>query len=311
MKIITITLNPAFDVHYEVENFSLNKENYALNCIRQAGGKGINISGALGNFNIKNTSFCVVGKASENDFFKLLKNDNVSYVPIVVEGSIRENITIHSNGKETRLSSEGFKTDLKILNEISATLAAENLDHAIVTFTGRLPKGISTEVAVEFLIRVKEMGAKIIVDCNSFTFEDLIKIKPFLIKPNEQEISQLFNEKINSKSEAISAGKQLYKAGIKNVIVSLGADGFIYIGADGVFTVDSPKITPLSTIGAGDSLIAGFIAGFSMDKKLEDTLKLAASFGSAACLTKGTIPPEKDVILNLINKVKITEYAEG
>lgn len=306
MNIITITLNPAFDIHYDVENFQINKENYALSSVKQAGGKGINISRALSNFNVKNTAYCVVGKSSE-DFLSILDSENLFYIPIKEDGKIRENITIHSNGKETRLSSECFKCSIEILDRLILLLKETDLENSLVTFTGRLPMGISTFDAILFLKEIKKFGAKIIVDCNSFSIEDLIEIKPYLIKPNEQEIKQLTDICVKSKEDAIYAASTLKHKGLKNVIISLGSKGFVYCGENGNYCVSVPEINPVSTIGAGDSLIAGFIAGLELKGSVEEVLKLAAAFGSAACLTKGTIPPEKNKIIELVEKIKISD----
>ncbi len=307
MKIITITLNPAFDVHYKIDNLELNKENYVSSVIKNAGGKGINISRALINYGVENTALMVLGTVGGDEFLKHLSDDNVLASPIFLEGRIRENITLHTNSGETRISSEGFSADKSILNKLYKMIEGEKTPDMIVTFTGRLPVGIENNDAIEFLLNIKGLGARLIVDCNSFTIEELIKIKPYLIKPNEQEISQLLGRKVETCEDALIYAKKLYEEGIKNVIISLGSHGFCYWGSDGGFSIQVPEILSISTIGAGDSLIAGFIAGMKIHNDIKDALKLAASFGTAACLTEGTNPPDKDVIGDIKDKIIIKE----
>lgn len=309
MKIITLTLNPAFDVHLELEDFVPYKENYAKTAVKNAGGKGINISRALLSYGIKSKAMCILGEGKE-EFLSLLNKEGMEIFPFFTHGKIRENITIHAKGKETRISTEGFFVKKEMLDMLFLEIEKEADSRTIVTFTGRIPKGIENKDAVCFLKKIKQTGAKVIVDSNSFTLDELIDIKPFLIKPNEEEIAHLLGECVKDKNVLEETAVKLYKSGIENVLISLGADGFIYAGKSGSYNVKAPRISPVSTIGAGDSTIAGFIAGIVQKKEFCEVLKLSSAFGSAACLTQGTNPPtmsdilrlKKDVIIEKINE---------
>ena len=304
MNVVTLTLNPAFDVHLRVDDFKLLKENFATDYNKQAGGKGVNISRALVDYGVCNTAFCIMGKDNSQEFLKELEMDNVNCVSVIKEGRIRENITVHSLEGETRISLEGLSLNDGIFNEIYPVIESQLNEDTVLTFTGRLPKGVTTLSAVGFLKRIKESKAKLIVDCNSFSLNELLEIKPFLIKPNEQEIEQLIGDGF-SERDLIQNMKTFCDKGIENVVVSLGDKGFLYCRKDGMYKVEVPKITPVSTIGAGDSLIAGFVSGMAQNCDIEQTLKLSASFGTAACLEEGTTPPKKEKIANILNHVKI------
>lgn len=308
MKIITITLNPAFDIHCEIPDFKVLMENYAAAHSKCAAGKGINISRALMGFGIENIAYCVVGSSNGKEFLEAIANDNIDCKSIFAEGSIRENITIHSNRGETRISFEGFTLNDKIFDEVFDTIKPELNSETVVTFTGRLCKGLSKASAIKFLSDVKNTGAKLIVDCNSFTLDDLIEIKPFLIKPNEQEITEIADVNVNNMDSVFEVARSIHRSGIENVMISLGANGFAFCGKDGEYKVDVPSIDPISTIGAGDSTIAGFMAGMHMKLDISDCLKLSASFGTSACLTEGTNPPDKEVIYEINKKVKVEKY---
>ena len=175
MKIITITLNPAFDVHYKVPDLQLLKQNYATKVIKHAGGKGVNISRTLELNGVENVSICVLAKGGGDEFLKCLEKDNMNCIPIYTEGRIRENITIHSNNGETRISCEGFAISKETLNSVANSIKNEITNDTIVTFTGRLNDGLSSADAIEFLQKIQGFGASLIVDCNSFTIDDLIK----------------------------------------------------------------------------------------------------------------------------------------
>lgn len=304
MKIITLTLNPAFDIHCSIDNLQLYKENYASHVTKNAGGKGVNISRALAGFGIPNTSYCVLGRENGEEFYSALKNDGVFCLPLMTDGRIRENLTVHSRNGETRISFEGFAIDTGVPDKLYDMIRNEITQDTFVTFTGRLPAGITANDATSFLSGIKKLGAKLVVDCNSFSADELFKIKPYLIKPNEQEISALIGKDISTEADALSSAKEFLKGGIQNVIVSLGAKGFAYATSDCAYIVHVPEIKPISTIGAGDSLIAGYLAGVFKQLDTEEVLKLAASFGTAACLTEGTEPPEKANINKLFEKIK-------
>ncbi len=303
MKIRTLTLNPAFDIHCEVENLQLHRENYVTSAVKHAGGKGINISRALTNFGVENQAYCVVGSSGGDEFIKMLHQDGIACKVIKAEGKIRENITLHSGGKETRISFEGSPVNAQLLAELSAICQEE--ERAVVTFTGRLPQGIDHREALNFLTKVKTGGANLVVDCNSFTMVELLELKPWLIKPNAQELSQLLGHEMQTEQEVQKAAESMHRGGITHVIVSLGGDGFVYWGEVGGIRVSVPKITPVSTIGAGDSLIAGFLAGIYERRGIEDMLRLAAAFGTAACLTEGTNPPNKEEIYGLEPQIRV------
>lgn len=303
MKIFTITLNPAFDVHLGIESIKLHAENYAYSVTKHAGGKGVNISRALKSFGVENTPLLILAKSGGTEFLDSLKRDGLLYRTIMTDGRVRENITIHASDGETRISAEGCEISDSILDELFGAIKNECERDTIVTFTGRLPKGISKEKATEFLVKIKELGPKIIVDCNSFSKDELFRIKPFLIKPNEQEIQQITGKKVDSTQDALKLAEELCEKGIENVIVSLGERGFSYCNRNHKFVISVPKVEVASTIGAGDSLIAGFVAGMTKGFGIEDTLRLAAAFGTAACLEAGTNQPQKEKIDKIFERV--------
>lgn len=305
MNIITITLNPAFDLHCTMATFRLHQENYVTHAVKHAGGKGINISRALSKFGIPNTAYCVMGRLDSEAFLSALSQDGIDCRPILTEGGIRENITVHAPDGETRISMESRCQEEALLEQVLACLKDDCESGTWVTFTGRLLQGISTAEAVEFLLKLKALGANLIVDCNSFSKEELLTINPFFIKPNEQEIGQLLNTKITTVEEAFEAAQTLCDEGLERVGISLGEQGFVYCDKKNGYHVKVPKITPVSTIGAGDSLIAGFAAGMAQGKRVEESLKLAAAFGTAACLTEGTNPPKPTTVQTLLKEIRI------
>ncbi len=296
MKVITLTLNPAFDIHYKIENFKPYTENYIADILAQSGGKGVNISRALNIARVENTAYIVVGEKDKEEFLSGI-DLNAKYFYEAV--NIRRNITIHSdNQPETRFSMDNFALSDKVFAQVSKCLLTECDKNTILTFTGRIPKGIEKEKIVNLLIKLKEQGVKTVIDSNSLTKDEIFLIKPWLIKPNSYEFESIFGGDI-------SKVHQLCEMGIENVIVSLEEKGVVFSNGKGTISVVPPTVNVVSSIGAGDSLIAGFIYGFVNGRSVTDTVKYAVAFGTSACLTDGTSPPIFKDINNIFERTKV------
>ena len=292
MKIITLTLNPAFDVHCYVKDFKPYLENLANITASSAGGKGVNVSRALNVGGVQSTAVLILGKENADAFKRDLTDDGINFTAITVNGRIRENMTVHTDGKpETRISFEGFTCSDGILDEVESSLE-NNLSDTVVTFTGRAPHGVSAIALRSFLLRLKEKGARLVIDSRSFnTAGDLTAVSPWLIKPNEEEISMYTDTSVTDADSALRAAREIHKKGIENVMISLGSKGALLVCADGAFIAHPPKIKAISTIGAGDSSIGGFLAAAAAGKGSAEMIKTAVSYGSAACMSAGTRPP--------------------
>lgn len=308
MKIITITLNPAFDVHCYIKNFSPYHENLAEVLSRDVGGKGVNISRALTKNQIENTAVIALGKENSEAFLAGVRQEGLNTSCVLTEGRIRENITIHTeNADETRVSFSGFVASEELLFSVEATVERLLEKESVVTFTGSIPPGIELHDVKKFLARLTEKGARLVIDSRSFEKNDLIEMCPWLIKPNREEISHYFEKDITSMKDAAEAASELQRRGIRNVMISLGKVGAVLAGEEGTFLGYAPFVEAISTIGAGDSSIAGFLAATAENLPQELCLKTAIAYGSAACLQDGTKPPQADDIKKLLDQICIVQ----
>lgn len=290
MKIITLTLNPAIDMHCYAENFEPFYENLAKITSTDAGGKGVNISRALTLNGVDNLALVVLGEENGKSFADSLKADGMELAEIYVDGRIRENITLHTNNNpETRISFAGFVATDEIIDKVEEMLCDVD-ENTIITLTGSNPKGMTIERVMKMVENFQAKGAKVVIDSRSFSKENLFASKPWLIKPNEEEIGMYTDIEVTDFASAAKAAKQIREQGIENVIIS-SSKGAVLACAEGTFVAYAPKITVVSTIGAGDSSIAGFIAAAKQGKSYPEMLKNAVAFGSAACMTEGTRPP--------------------
>lgn len=306
MKIFTLTLNPAFDIHAHISHFEKHAENLATVTDRDVGGKGVNISRALRVLGYDSTALVAVGEENGEEFCRALAADGMPYHAFSLAGRIRENLTLHEDGApETRISFGGLAADGSLLAAVQDYLAACVAAGDVITLTGRLPNGLATEEVTAFLLRMQEQGARVVIDSRSFGLAEMMNAHPFLIKPNEEEARGYLGKEITSPQEAADGALCLQRAGVENVIISLGKEGAVLACSKGVFHATPPAICAVSTVGAGDSSIAGFLAALSDGKSKADALCMAVACGTAACLQNGTRPPALADVARILPAVKI------
>ena len=310
MKVITLTLNPAFDIHCEIADFQPYHENLAQITANDAGGKGINISRALTANGVDNLAFVLLGEENGADFERALARDGIACRKMTVPGRIRENLTCHTAGvPETRISFAGFSADRECLAAVGEWLETAVDRDTVVTFTGRAPDGADITDVMELLGRVQRRGGRLVIDSRSLQLAHLQAVKPWLIKPNQEEISHYLQREVTCFEQIAAAARQLHRDGIANVLVSLGEQGAMLVCEQGVFTATAPQVTVCSTVGAGDSMIAGFLAAEQQGMPARERLRLAVAYGSAACMTQGTRPPEHSEIVRLLPLVQVEQRA--
>ena len=304
MKIITLTLNPAFDVHCDVPAFAPYRESIATVTSRDAGGKGVNISRALTENGIENTVLVVLGDENGAGFLRALTEEGLNVRTLTVAGRIRENFTLHTEGKpETRISFSGFSADPSLLCRVEEMLLPLLEEKSIVTLTGRIPEGIPMDAVKAFLSRLRERGVRTVIDSKSFSLSDLCECRPWLIKPNGEEIEDYLGTNVSTHMEAADAARDLHRRGIENVMITLGGDGAVLANSKGTFAAAVPQIDVRSTVGAGDSAIGGFLAATAKGQSDGEALALSVAFGSAACMTEGTQAPRMEVIEALLPEI--------
>ncbi len=293
MKCITLTLNPAFDKHCFVDELKIGYEHLAERDFCCAGGKGVNISRALKAGGIASRAVIVLGSEGKAAFCRDLDADGVDWTAVEVSGRIRENLTVHSaGGIETRISFRGFCASDELLDRVYGTIEPELGPDTVLTFTGSVTAGISMGAVNAFLKKASLTGARLVIDSKSFkTLDEITDLKPWLIKPNGEEISAYLGRRIGAHSEILEIARAVHRRGVENVMVSLGQKGAMLVCPEGEYICTPPEISVKSTVGAGDSSIAGFIAARFADRPASEALKTSVAYGTAACLREGTQPP--------------------
>lgn len=307
MKIITLTLNPAIDRHGIAKTRDFSPDSVRMTS-KTAAGKGVNLSRTLLSLGVSSRALAVLGSANAEDFKASLMRDRIDAIYLEVEGRIRENVTVHLEDRsEVHHSIGGFSTDDSLLKCVAQALYGMIDADTVVALSGSLPTGVSASACAEMLCEMKKTGARIIIDSRSFTLEDVKAVHPWLIKPNEEEIALYSDRKVTGLDEAAPAAAELRRDCAENVMISLGGEGAVLACADGVFLAKAPEVSVLSTVGAGDSSIAGFLAAAGEGRPDSERLRYAIACGSAACMTEGTRPPEKAAVLRLLRSIAVKE----
>jgi len=303
MKIFTVTLSPAYDVHAQADSLTVGKENLIYSPLRSIGGKGINISAALLAYGVESLAIILAGEDNKDELKEGLRANGIDSKIIKTRGRIRENLTIHTPTGETRISYKPEPCDGAALERVIAAIDAKCGD--VVTLTGRVPDGIDISRLTDFLSELTVRGVRTVIDSRSLSLSDIIKARPWLIKPNQEEISVYLEREIRNFDDCREAACELSNRGIENVMISMGEGGAMLACSGKVISANAPSVDVRSTVGAGDSAIAGFISAILDGENKSEALRRAVAFGTAACLTDATAPPSREAIDKLTKKIRI------
>lgn len=285
--VYTLTLNPALDFTVfgdEVIRGEINesKKEFAI-----SGGKGINVSRCLKELGVESvaTGFLAgfTGEKIETDL-KLagIKTDFVK----LKNGFSRINVKIR-DGAETDINGQGPEITEENLAELFEKF--KNIKSGdILVLAGSVPKTIPQNIYALIIKKLLNKGIKFVVDARGEALKEVLKYKPFLIKPNLPELEELFNLKISNNAEVIKYAKILKEQGAENVVVSLGGNGAVFVTSENEVIVENAITgTVKNTVGAGDSMVAGIIAGYIKTKEYNFALKLGIAAGSATAFSEG------------------------
>jgi len=303
-RIITVTLNPAIDLHLETQNFKKGEDNPAEILSRDSGGKGVNVSRALTVNGCDNLCYMTIGRESLESFTSPLKALGMRLLCDTVEGYARENINIHSEGRETVIATPGPRITSACIETMKEHLLPLIDGNTYLVFAGRISHGVPISCVLDALLAFKEKGARLVVDSKSIGKEELVRLRPYLIKPNESEAEALTGLSIKTMEDARLAAEKLRGTCAENVLVSLGSDGCILCTEEGSFYASAPGVEVKSTVGAGDSTVAGMLSALCEGAPLSSALERAVAFGSAACAEEGTNPPRRETVAKLLEQVK-------
>ena len=299
--IYTVTFNPSLDYIVSVKDFQLGLTNRTDSELILPGGKGINVSTILMNLGIDSTAFGFAAGFTGEEIIREVEAMGIRSDFIKIDSGIsRINLKLKNidgteiNGSGPEISEEKIEELLRKLDILG--------EGDILVLAGSIPASMPADMYSTIMERLQHKNVTFIVDATKDLLINVLKYKPFLIKPNNHELGELFDVKLTTREEVIPYGKKLQKQGARNVLISMAGEGAVLVAEDGsVYEAPAPKGTLVNAVGAGDSMVAGFTAGWIEKKDYRHAFYMGVSAGSASAFSEYLATKEE--IMDLYEKV--------
>ncbi|WP_417696810.1 1-phosphofructokinase [Psychromonas sp.] len=309
-KVVTITLNPALDLTGSVSELNLGTVNLAHQGSLHAAGKGVNVARVLSDLGADVTVTGFLGRDNDALFCTLFEEMNAQDQFIRVDGATRINVKlVEESGQVSDINFPGVKVTAQAISEFETNLWALAETHHFFVLAGSLPTGITPELCASWIKKLHDMGKKVIFDSSRAALVAGLTAQPWLIKPNDEELSELVGTKLASAQACQQAAENLAAKGIDNVVVSLGKKGVMWLAKDKQELqwrfAQPPKMSVVSTVGAGDTLVAGLCWGHLQAWQPEQTLSFATALSALAVSQVGVGIESIETVTELQKKVTL------
>ena len=299
--IYTVTFNPSLAYIVSVDDFKLGLTNRTSSELILPGGKGTNVSTVLKNLGLESTALGFVAGFTGNEIVKRLNDMGIKSDFISIENGIsRINLKLKSidgteiNGAGPDISEDKVNELMDKLNQLK--------EGDVLVLAGSIPSSMSDNIYRDIMADLKDRGVMIVVDATKDLLLNVLEYHPFLIKPNNHELGEIFDVKLTTREEVIPYGRKLQEKGARNVLVSMAGEGAVLIAEDGqVFDAPAPKGKLINGVGAGDSMVAGFVAGWIEKQDYEYAFHMGVASGSASAFSENLATKEE--IINVYNQV--------
>lgn len=307
-KVATITLNAAYDLIGRLKRIELGEVNTVETLGLFPAGKGINVAKVLNDLGVEVAVGGFLGEDNQGDFEHMFRVTGLQDKFQRVTGKTRINVKI--------TETEADVTDLNFLGyQISAEdwqkFVVNSLDYCkefdIVAVCGSLPRGVTPELFADWLLQLHQAGVKVVLDSSNAALTAGLKANPWLVKPNHRELESWVGHSLPTLNDIIVAAKKLKAQGIANVIVSMGANGSLWLSDNAVVQAQPPKCeNVVSTVGAGDSMVAGLIYGFVNNLSQQETLAFASAVSAFAVSQSNVGVSDRALLEPILKQVKVT-----
>ena len=299
--IYTVTFNPAIDYVVELVSFNIGEVNRTTREYMNLGGKGVNVSRVLTNLEIPNTSLGFIagftGEALRTGLAEMgVKTDFIK----LKEGNTRINVNIKGIS-ETDINARGPEISDEAIEELFEKLNILK-EGDILVLAGSIPASLPSDMYERIMSKLYGRGIKFVVDATKDLLLKSLKYEPFLIKPNNHELGEIFGIQLKNDDEIIYYARELKKKGAKNVLVSMAGDGAVLVDENNIaHKIGTPKGKVVNSVGAGDSMVAGFLAGYLEKGDYQYALRMGTASGSASAFSEGLAT--KQEVMDLLTKI--------
>ena len=305
LPIMTITLNPAIDLHGNLAKMAVNQVNRMHAGRAIAAGKGVNVAAVIASLGGDVTASGWLGERNESAFAAYFKNARISDRFIRVAGDTRTNIkVVEANQDVTELNFPGFSVQPEHIKQLFAQI--ENIQiPSLIVLAGSLPGAITPCIYAELIAALHKKGHKVFFDSSGRAFAEGIKSAPYLIKPNIHELSEWAGRSLISFADKKYAARQLLALGVKHILLSEGEQGLLWFSEKGILQAVPPEMAVTSTVGAGDSLLAAFVWALANQCSEIDSLKFAVAVSALSVTQVGVADIKRESLQALLSQVVI------
>jgi 1-phosphofructokinase len=312
--VLTITLNPALDQTVRVPTLRHGEVNIASEVTLNAGGKGVNVAGCLADWGVPVQASGILGQENLAPFSSLFSQKAIDSHFVLQAGSTRTNIKLVSDddGDTTDINLPGLTvsaTSLASLLQCLEQLASAN---GWVVLAGSLPAGVPQDIYASLITLLNQRKARVLLDSSgaalraALTGTDL----PYCIKPNRHELEQWAGHQLATLADVTACARDLQQRGIAQVLVSLAEQGALFVGETGAWLASPPPVKPVSSVGAGDALVAGWVAAQHQGRDWQESMRLALAFAAGKLARIGPHLPANDVVENLARAVTLSRVQD-
>lgn len=304
--IITVTCNPALDKTVHTEKIDYGRVNRVTNVREDLGGKGLNVGRITEAFELPTKNLIFLGDENKNHIIEYLEKDNMTYDYVTAKGHTRTNIKIVETKKvrTTDINEAGMYVNKEKENAFIEKIQKEAKNADYLVMAGSLPKGINAD----FYARVGKLlpKTKLVIDADADVLLTSLKSKPYIIKPNLHELESILDTKLTTLEEIVNAGQKIVEEyGVTICLISMGKEGALLVTKEEVIKAEAIPTKVVSTVGAGDSILAGFLYGLQMKMKLKDALSFGSACSAKTISTEGYPKLKKKEIIELQQKAKV------
>ncbi|MTT30883.1 1-phosphofructokinase [Terrilactibacillus sp. BCM23-1] len=301
--IYTCTLNPSIDYFLDVNEFRTGQINRVKTDKKMPGGKGINVSIVLKRLGVSSETLGFIGGFTGDFIKQALKKEEIRTNFIEVNGDSRINVKVKSD-TETEINGHAPDITKENIDQLFSQLK-ELTDQDILVLSGSVPESLPKTIYKDMMEVVSKNNVKVIVDTSGPAFNEVVTMKPFLIKPNHLELGDYFGVELSNVEDIISYARKLIDLGVEHVIVSMGGKGALLVGKEEAFFASAPKGQVKNSVGAGDSVVGGFLAEYSVSGDIVKAFHNGAASGSATAFSVDLCTKEE--VLALLPEVKLTK----
>lgn len=311
-KVVTITLNPALDLTGSLDTLSVGSVSLVSKGSLHAAGKGVNVAKVLSDLGAEVTVTGFLGRDNEELFCQLFEEMNANDEFIRVDGATRINVKlVEQDGRVSDINFPGVDVSEQAIAEFEVRLFELAKTHEFFVLAGSLPKGISPELCAEWIEKLHQMGKKVLFDSSRAALAAGLEAHPWLIKPNDEELSEFVGRELETPEACQQAAQDLAQKGIENIVVSLGSKGVMWLGnneqnkTEWIYS-QPPKMNVVSTVGAGDTLVAGLCWGhMQKDWDRSQILSFATALSALAVSQVGVGVPNVEDVKELQKQVTL------